>query len=256
MLVIDSRECKLIEILQSKEIEYKKEYLDLGDIMITTETSENNVLPLIIFERKTWSDLKSSIKDGRFREQRSRLQQLKEDGSLTLKIIYIIEGAYSSQYELERKILLRLLLLYDYPIIYTCSVYHTVEVIKSDFLLNNSLLQDIKTGNSRDMIEDQVQSRVTIKKTFDDPKIFFYSCLYMIKGVSFSMANAIGSQWNSLLEFYTCYLHDHSLFTTKMNDIQYSTPNGNMKKLNTNILNKIMTNFQTNFEIVNTKKIK
>ena len=43
----------------------------------------------VIIERKTLTDLASSIKDGRYREQSFRLQKAMEEGN---KIIYMIEG--------------------------------------------------------------------------------------------------------------------------------------------------------------------
>jgi ERCC4-type nuclease len=63
-LIIDSRESKLIEACQSiaKDIEIITKSLDLGDIIIQNDNEEDK----IIIERKTISDLISSISDGRY----------------------------------------------------------------------------------------------------------------------------------------------------------------------------------------------
>ena len=84
-VIIDSRECELMNqlknILGPKFDEtIKIEPLHLGDIMISNK---------IIIERKQWSDLASSIIDGRYKEQSSRLLQAKEEGYI---IYYFLEG--------------------------------------------------------------------------------------------------------------------------------------------------------------------
>ena len=85
IVIIDSREAELIIqsklILGEKMDEFVKiEPLHLGDIMISDK---------IIIERKQWSDLASSIIDGRYKEQSARLLQAKEEGYI---IYYFLEG--------------------------------------------------------------------------------------------------------------------------------------------------------------------
>jgi len=89
-IIIDNRETKLLSIINDRDLDiYKdkikieKQQLDIGDIHIKFE---NN---LYIYERKTVKDLISSVKDGRYKEQKTRLLSLKN--SLTT-INYIIEG--------------------------------------------------------------------------------------------------------------------------------------------------------------------
>lgn len=78
-LIIDNREHKLIKELG--EYKYQIEQLELGDILFKDDTEI-----ILIIERKTLSDLKASICDGRLKEQKARLQ-----GSNT-NIMYLIEG--------------------------------------------------------------------------------------------------------------------------------------------------------------------
>ena len=95
-LYIDNREPKeiinyikyLIDESKNKlfiSIEIKS--LDLGDYIIYDEKYEKD---LIIFERKTLSDLESSIKDGRYSEQSLRLSSKSLHNH---NIIYLIEGS-------------------------------------------------------------------------------------------------------------------------------------------------------------------
>lgn len=86
-LLLDSREASLISLINSRDLdEYANDIsievkqLNIGDIHICF----NDIIYII--ERKTVPDLLSSIKDGRYREQKTRLLASGH------KITYIIEG--------------------------------------------------------------------------------------------------------------------------------------------------------------------
>jgi len=86
-IIIDSREYQLYNNIIERDLDkYKdnikieKKQLELGDIII-----EFNEIQMI-FERKTMSDLLSSINDGRYKEQKTRLL------SNYTNINYLIEG--------------------------------------------------------------------------------------------------------------------------------------------------------------------
>ena len=69
-LVIDNREPKeLITALQNRVDSVSLENLEIGDIIIKNDNNKT----ILIFERKSLSDLISSIKDGRYKEQSFRL---------------------------------------------------------------------------------------------------------------------------------------------------------------------------------------
>ena len=82
-LIIDNREHLLIKNLKDK-CDYKIETLDIGDIIFR----ENEEI-LLIIERKTITDFKASICDGRVDEQKARLMH---SGIPTDRIVYLIEG--------------------------------------------------------------------------------------------------------------------------------------------------------------------
>lgn len=101
-LYIDNREKYIIEYInelnsddnindnnnKNKKINYEVKQMDIGDIQIYI----NDKL-FIIIERKTIKDLVSSIKDGRYREQKLRLKSLvSKEQNKNVKIIYLIEG--------------------------------------------------------------------------------------------------------------------------------------------------------------------
>lgn len=81
-IIIDSREQKLISNFPENEITTAT--LFLGDVAITDD--DDNVI--LIFERKTLSDLKASVFDGRYKEQKKRLT----DNFSNRQIMYLIEG--------------------------------------------------------------------------------------------------------------------------------------------------------------------
>ena len=94
-LIVDSREAKILEILDDLKINYQKRNLDIGDISIT-----NHDNTIILFERKTHKDLVSSLKDGRYKEQKVRI--LNELNNKRIKkCFYILEGSRKDikQYE-------------------------------------------------------------------------------------------------------------------------------------------------------------
>jgi ERCC4-type nuclease len=90
-LKIDYREKKIIELLnKNDELKEKKyvfsvENMSLGDMII----SDDDDNAIVMIERKSISDLSSSIMDGRYNEQSYRLNNNKLHNH---NIIYLIEG--------------------------------------------------------------------------------------------------------------------------------------------------------------------
>lgn len=83
--MIDARETTLEASLRNSDIEFTKDTLALGDAVIVNDPGET----LLIFERKTWQDLASSISDGRYVEQSTRLLAA---GVSNHNVVYVIEG--------------------------------------------------------------------------------------------------------------------------------------------------------------------
>jgi ERCC4-type nuclease len=91
-ITVDNREQELLKHISQlvlfipafKQLKVECVNLPLGDIIISDETEEK-----IIIERKSMSDLLSSIKDGRYEEQSYRLNGMKTHNH---NIYYLIEG--------------------------------------------------------------------------------------------------------------------------------------------------------------------
>jgi ERCC4-type nuclease len=97
-IIIDKREHSLYEkcqeflskqLISSTNICLIKQELQIGDILFQSDDSND----ILLIERKTFSDLLSSIKDGRYEEQSHRL--LNTSDLPPHSIIYLLEGMFS-----------------------------------------------------------------------------------------------------------------------------------------------------------------
>lgn len=105
-LILDERErdlydeCYSIQCSQTTPsyVVLSKEVLELGDAIIKTDDDKN----ILLIERKSFSDLMASIKDGRYEEQSYRLMH--SSGYPLHSIVYLIEGLFSQvRTPLEKK---------------------------------------------------------------------------------------------------------------------------------------------------------
>ena len=103
LIKIDVRETELFKIMEEliktiplfKDLQIKVETLPLGDIIIFDEEKNSDAL---IIERKSISDLLSSIKDGRYEEQSYRLNGMNYPNH---NIMYLIEGDVNSHHQFK-----------------------------------------------------------------------------------------------------------------------------------------------------------
>jgi len=97
-IIIDKREYSLYEkcqellskqMITTSNLTIIQKELAIGDMLIQTDDSND----ILLIERKTFSDLLASIKDGRYEEQSHRLLNTSELPPHS--IIYLIEGMFS-----------------------------------------------------------------------------------------------------------------------------------------------------------------
>ncbi len=95
-LVVDTREPQNIRdlandlCLASGWIDCVEEKLDTGDFELRHKVDDDEPFILANFERKTWSDLAASIRDGRHETQWKRISDLKH---ANIRAYFMIEGA-------------------------------------------------------------------------------------------------------------------------------------------------------------------
>lgn len=137
-IVIDAREHALIDKLRfiAPEI-YEKilvEQLLLGDALIRTSASSEmeDRREILLFERKSLTDLLASIKDGRYEEQSHRI--IHTSGLPPHNVIYVIEGVFSTlRNPADKKIILSAMTSLSYfkgfSVFRTSTVLETAELI-------------------------------------------------------------------------------------------------------------------------------
>jgi len=234
-IFIDNRETKLVEFFQNKDY-VKVVPLDLGDIVF----KYNGELILLV-ERKTLADLASSIKDGRYKEQKCRLLMTTSKD----KILYLIEGDLNKSgntiiagltvYTLFSSIM-NMLLRDNIKIYKSQSIHETIRFIKK-------MAKKFKKQGT-DFLQHQTlsygETLKTKKKDNLTPPICFRYQLSQIPGVSYKIASCVATIYPNLFDLVKCYLtHTPEKCINMLADIKMQLNNGKTrrigKKASTNI---------------------
>lgn len=190
---IDNREHKLITLFQKMQFPILIKALDIGDIIIKAseackksyQDKDQRYESIFIFERKSISDMISSIKDGRYKEQKARLQSMMLNRK-THKIFYLLEGDTQCLSEKEKKLIYGSWISTQFrdgiEIIRTISVLETIHFLCRllDRLNKNghqsltpkdvsiSDLNQVKPNNERN-IENNIETNTAHKTTSNLP---------------------------------------------------------------------------------------
>jgi len=242
-LVLDQREKALLEGVVALGIDVESETLDLGDVLLQGNGKE------LLMERKTWKDLFSSMKDGRYREQRSRLLSWRNESR---KVWYLVEGLSPCPEEREetekivcRHTLLRLLTAYDVPIFFLKDLKETIRWLyylsTSSFSMEDLFRRRELSGDRIDTGRDSVLS---IKKNARDPKTMVVCLFRMIPGVSISMATVLASPFPSIMDLSIALQKDRTSVETMMAGLVYTpegkTTNTKPRRIGTKIVGRIL----------------
>jgi crossover junction endonuclease MUS81 len=135
-IYLDTHELKIIEKFTKDYIIVKP--LDIGDIQIINQNETNGEIKIeLIIERKTFADLYSSILDGRYKEQKARLESYTNFDNTKPKLIYLIEGQYGIDkhinYDTIDSALLGSSIRDNYKIIYSVNIDHTIKLIDKTY---------------------------------------------------------------------------------------------------------------------------
>ena len=225
---LDSREHKLIELLSP----ICTKTLDIGDIFLQDGSFE------LVIERKTWNDLRASIRDGRFREQRSRLRDWKI--STDKQIVYFVEGNYEESFFMERRTCDRLMIGYGIPVFFFDSIEKTAQKVKEWSEMES--LQ--KLFQTRDIQQDQVEARITQtkKRNYDDPYLYLTGLLLQMKGVSSKMAEAIAKEFQCIACLIEKLREKEEETILLLKNIAYQTDSKKTKKVPASIVERLVIN--------------
>ena len=231
VLTVDCRESKIIQKLKDQNEKFHIESMDIGDFSLHDENYH------LIVERKTWLDLRASIRDNRFREQRSRLREWKSSHQ-NRQIMYMIEGMFEPEFANERRTCERLMIGYTIPVLFMESMDGVVRQLQ-DWKQMCSLEKLFQT---RDILQDQVESRIR-KKNYDDPSLFFQTTLCQMKGITTSMARAISHRFSTVKEFvHTMEKESPEDFQRQFLEIEYTTETGKTKKIGMSLYERLCKN--------------
>jgi ERCC4-type nuclease len=190
LLKIDYREHGAIELLKELQITQEVVPLDVGDFQILKDEQI-----YLTIERKTEADLNSSIKDGRWREQKERLDVLRQAGS---KVLFLIERIEASKRPfLDNKVMggaiLNTLFRDGYPILYTDGINQTVDYI-------DMIYRKIEKGDFEKQMGSSLETTTSNLKKKVTNSSFFLTCLASIPRVSVDIATKIQEHYKTLDE--------------------------------------------------------
>lgn len=231
-LIVDNREPKeIITMLKSRIENISLENLELGDYII--QNSDNQ--PVMIFERKSLSDLIASIKDGRYNEQSLRLSECEVNNR---NIYYIIEGNIMNfcnrQNETNQKMLFSSMLSISskkgFSLLNTTGFIETAEFIirfynkvSSEKPIRQELLENpevkytnvIKTSKKANITKDNINEIM----------------ISQIPGISTVVASAIIEKYNNIYNLVNCLKEDQ----TCLDNFKIVSKNGE-RKIGKNII--------------------
>lgn len=260
-LKIDTRERSLIQIIQAlikshtSNINLHIENLPLGDIIFYDEDTQQEVL---IIERKSLSDLASSIKDGRYAEQSLRLTHLPTHNH---NIMYLIEGVmdhYRDRYtRVTQSALYSSMLSLQYykgfSVVRTFDIQETCEVIfryflkiqkettKEPYYKNASLeatATDIECTHQTSQQVTTVNYCQVVRKVKKDnitPENIGGIILSQIPGISATISSVVMDKFGSLYDLMST-LHENP---NCMNNMTYTTKSGQERRVSHKCISSI-----------------
>lgn len=211
-ILIDTRESKLIELFEENNIDYNKKQLEIGDIQIMKDDQI-----ILCIERKTIDDLVSSIKDGRYKEQKTRmLSKINYDN-----ILYIIEGKIDKYKHNEKQIfgsITNMNFRDKIKVISTNNTKQTYELILS---LKKKFIEGKFNSKENKDYNETIKINKKENITLD---LFNIKVLSTIPGVSVKMSEIIINKINSIKELIQTYndLDNEKDKVEYLKDIQYS----------------------------------
>lgn len=189
-VIIDNREKSIINNIDGLDYELKN--LEIGDFHFYYKKEI-----VLVIERKTLKDLSSSIKDGRYREQKARM--LGYYGKNVRKL-YLIEGYNMKDFKLNSKIFYSSMInmmMRDNILIYrTEDVNETIDFIKKIYIQLNKLGEKLINPNIFKIKE--IGKCKPSKKGNITQKVCFQNQLMQIPGISLKTAESLIDKYGSM----------------------------------------------------------
>lgn len=182
-MIVDYHEADLQAALRELGTEFEVQTMPVGDVLINSH----------VFERKTYSDLRASLTDGRYFEQKARLK----DSGLT--VCFLLEGPEFCNGQILNEdarmkgVFLSLLLGASFKVVVTPNVKQSAVMLTA---MEKTLLK-WETSPSQQVETTHTQSHLQKKnyKTSNDAAIAAVSCVH---GVSVKKARVMLENAGSL----------------------------------------------------------
>jgi len=180
---IDIRERKLIDVLSEQSaFQVTIEQLEIGDILI--EHKDNKIL----LERKTYSDLLSSIYDGRYKEQKTRMK----NSTVAFALGYIIEGDYDITNNIFTSAIVSTMFRDKIYVIFSKNLRYTAEWIKKIA----KKMPDFTTETNHSYVE--CLKMKTKKSSNITKEICYILQLSQIPSISYKVAESIAKVYPTM----------------------------------------------------------
>jgi len=221
-ITVDYREKGLIELIKANPdinlgtVQY--ENLDVADIIIYF-----NGAIVYLIERKTWTDLAASIKDGRYRSQKLRLIRHALDNKLNRSaILYLLEGKQPRvgvnglSGSILQSACVNMQTRDGFRICHTANIGDTYIFLQKvcKCLMQHGFHQDRVQCDIISIEEKVIKSQITIKKKNNlTPQNIYIHQLSVIPGVSTKTALAISQNYKSMSTLIGAFLNKPELLS-------------------------------------------
>lgn len=188
IIIVDTREHKLMSIMNSRGVKYLKKQMDVGDVCIADGDADaygDAGKHLCLLERKTVSDLSSSIVDGRYHEQKARL------AATGIKVGYIIEGTVDTKDRRVFGAVLNTALRDNIPVLYARNAEETVDILQHYVQKPPDFFKAHDVTKNYTAIHVKKSSNIT-------PRDAYISQLSVIPGVSRAMGAKIQESYPTM----------------------------------------------------------
>lgn len=207
-LYIDNRERKTIDFFKEPIVTTELQHsihtknLEIGDFIYMVNGKD-----IKIIERKTVTDLYASIIDGRYKEQKNRLQS----HYTTSQIIYLIEGFEGFQssttnpkeYKMIHTSIINMIMKDSINVVFTKNMQETnhflLEVLKK--IHENPSKYQSNTNENNYSVKSSSTYYINMKKKKPSKSECFKSMLIQIPNVSITTANGLVNHFSTLENF-------------------------------------------------------
>jgi ERCC4-type nuclease len=190
-IYVDTRECKLRELLEKNGTAFVTKALELGDILIEHPKRQ------ILVERKTIADFHASITDGRYKNQKLRLLEWRntdEQPSARKNIIYLFEEKTGDNKDKAYwGALVNMILRDNIGVIQCDGMVRTAQVIADiKKKLDEDKFDELEGGGRNISLEGYAKGK------FNTPKHCYLGQLSLIPGLSPAIAGKIADKYPNM----------------------------------------------------------